>query len=262
MPFAAVDDQRIHYQDSGGDGPAIILSHGFSMGHEMWEHQTAPLADAGWRVIAHDERGWGQTTFTEPFDYWDLAADVLGLMDHLGIERAVLAGMSQGGFLSLRAALTSPERVRALVLVDTEAGVFSDEGRAGFQALFDTALTEGLSGEMGDALQMVLFGPDFADARYWRGKWTSKPLSQWMAAKDCLFERDSIVDRVGEITCPSISFHGDLDMGIDMAAGRALSEGLGGPSTFVVVPGAGHSANLEAPEMVNPALLEFLAGLD
>jgi pimeloyl-ACP methyl ester carboxylesterase len=77
-----------------------------------------------------------------------------------------------------------------------------------------------------------------------------------------LFERDSIVDRIGEITCPSITFHGDVDMGIDIAQGRELAEGLGGPSTFVVVPGAGHSANLEKPEVVNPALLEFLASLD
>lgn len=263
MPFAMVNGQNIHYQDSGEpNSPAIILSHGFTMGHEMWEHQVTPLVEAGWRVIAHDERGWGQTTFTEPFDYWDLATDVLGLMDHLGISEAVLAGMSQGGFLSLRAALAAPERVRALVLVDTEAGVFSEEGRAGFQALFDAALALGLSGDMGDALQMVLFGPDFADARYWRGKWTAKPPSQWIAAKECLFERDSIVDRIGEITCPSITFHGDVDMGIDIAQGRELAEGLGGPSTFVVVPGAGHSANLEKPEVVNPALLEFLASLD
>ena len=263
MPFAAVNGQNIHYQDSGDpDSPAIVLSHGFTMGHEMWEHQIAPLVEAGWRVIAHDERGWGQTTFTEPFDYWDLANDVLGLMDHLGIEQAVLAGMSQGGFLSLRAALTAPERVRALVLVDTEAGVFSEEGRAGFQALFDGALALGLSGEMGDALQMALFGPDFDDARYWRGKWTAKPLAQWMAAKECLFEREDLTDRIGEITCPSISFHGDVDAAIGLYEGRALSDGLGGPSTFVVVPGAGHSANLEKPELVNPALLEFLARLD
>ena len=127
MPFAEVNGQNIHYQDTGGDGPAIILSHGFGMGHEMWVHQIDPLVGAGWRVVTYDERSWGQTTHTEPFDYWDLAADVIALMDHLGIDRAVLGGMSQGGFLSMRAALATPERVRALVLVDTEAEVYSDE---------------------------------------------------------------------------------------------------------------------------------------
>jgi len=264
MPFAAVNGQTIHNQDSapgaGEDTPVIILSHGFAMGHEMWEHQVGPLSAAGWRVVAHDERGWGQTTYTAPFDYWDLASDVLGLMDHLGVDRAVLGGMSQGGFLSLRASLTAPERVRALVLVDSEAGVFSDEGRAGFQALFDAAMALGMSGEMGDALQMALFGPDF-DASLWRARWTARPLAQWADAKECLFERDDVTDRLGEITCPAITFHGDVDMGIDIAQGRALAAGLGGPSEFVVVPGAGHSANLEKPELVNPPLLAFLAGL-
>ena len=66
-----------------------------------------------------------------------------------------------------------------------------------------------------NALQMALFGPDF-DASWWRARWTARPLVQWTDAKECLFERDSIVDRIGEITCPAITFHGDLDMGIDL----------------------------------------------
>ncbi len=262
VPFADVNGQTIHYLDTGGDGPAIVLSHGFSMGHEMWVHQIGPLTGSGWRVVTYDERGWGQTTHTEPFDYWDLAADVVGLMDHLGIDRAVLGGMSQGGFLTLRAALTAPARVRAMVLVDTEAEALSVEDRAQYQGLFDAAGALGLSGEIGDALQMVLFAPGYADARYWRGKWTSKPIAAWVGAKDCLFERDSIVDRLGEITCPSIVFHGDADMAIPLERGRLVSESLSGPSTFVVVPGAGHTSNLEAPDVVNPPMLDFLAGLD
>ena len=262
MPFADVNGQSIHYLDTGGDGPAILLSHGFTMGHEMWVHQVGPLSGAGWRVVTYDERGWGQTAHTEPFDYWDLAGDVLGLMDHLGINRAVLGGMSQGGFLTLRAALTAPERVRAMVLVDTEAETLSDEDRVQYQGLFDAASAMGLTGEIGDALEMTLFAPGYDDARYWRGKWTSKPIAAWVGAKDCLFERDSIVDRLGEITCPSIVFHGDADMAIPLERGRLVSESLSGPSTFVVVPGAGHTSNLEAPDVVNPAMLDFLAGLD
>ena len=58
MPFAEVNSQTIHYVDSGGDGPVILLSHGFSMGHEMWAPQLEPLAEAGWRVVTYDERGW------------------------------------------------------------------------------------------------------------------------------------------------------------------------------------------------------------
>ena len=262
MPFAAVNGQNIHYLDSGGNGSAILLSHGFGMGHEMWEHQVGPLTDAGWRVVTYDERSWGQTNYTEPFDYWDLAADVLGLMDHLDIDRAVLGGMSQGGFITLRAALKAPERVRAMILIDTEAGALAAEDRVQFQGLFDAANTMGLTGEIGDALEMVLFAPGFTDARYWRGKWTAKPIVTWTGAKDCLFERDSIIDRLSEIHCPSIVFHGEADLAIPVERGRLVSESLSGPSTFVLVPLAGHSSNLEAPEFVNQAILKFLAGLD
>ena len=84
----------------------------------MFDSQVAALSDK-FRVITWDERGFGDTEYDgKPFTYWDSANDCLALMTHLGVETAVLGGMSQGGFLSLRAALTAPERVRALVLID------------------------------------------------------------------------------------------------------------------------------------------------
>ena len=123
MPFAEVNGQRIRYEDSGGEGAPVILSHGFLMDREMFAPQVDALAPE-FRVIAWDERGFGETEFDgQPFTYWDSARDCLGLLDHLEIDEAVLGGMSQGGFLSLRAALLAPERVRALVLIDTQSGL-------------------------------------------------------------------------------------------------------------------------------------------
>lgn len=115
MPFAEVNGQRLRYEDSGGDGPPVIFSHGFLMDREMFAPQFTDLADT-YRIITWDERGFGETEFDgEPFTYWDSARDLFGLLDHLGTERAVLGGMSQGGYLSLRAALLHPDRVRALI---------------------------------------------------------------------------------------------------------------------------------------------------
>ena len=92
MPHADIDGQRIFFDDTGGDGPAVILAHGFLMDHEMFEHQVAALRD-DYRVITWDERGFGQTEYDgEPFTYWDSANDCLGLLDHLGIDRAVVGG--------------------------------------------------------------------------------------------------------------------------------------------------------------------------
>ena len=121
MPVAAVNGVEITYTDSGGQGQAVVLSHGFLMDQTMFGPQVTALTPR-YRVITWDQRGHGGTRATGEFTYWDSAADVLALLDHLGVEQAVLAGMSQGGFLSLRAALTAPDRVRALVLIDSQAG--------------------------------------------------------------------------------------------------------------------------------------------
>src|SRR3954453_370550 len=111
MPLISINGQQIYYEDSGGSGPDVILADGFLMDHEMFAPQVAALRDR-YRVITWDERGFGATTYDgQPFSYWDSAADCLGLLDHLGIQRAVVGGMSQGGFLSLRVALSAPDRV-------------------------------------------------------------------------------------------------------------------------------------------------------
>ena len=143
MPVAQVNGQKIHYHDTGGSGPAVVLSHGFLMDRTMFDAQVEVLAPK-YRVITWDERGFGDTEYDgKPFTYWDSARDCLGLMDHLGLSRAVLGGMSQGGFLSLRAALTSPERVTALVLIDTAADNDGPEVLAGYRQMVDTWLSVG-----------------------------------------------------------------------------------------------------------------------
>src|ERR1700685_3646022 len=143
MPFAEVNGQRIRFDDSGGDGPPVIFSHGFLMDREMFAPQIGALSPE-FRVIAWDERGFGETEFDgEPFTYWDSAADCLGLLDHLGIEEAVLGGLSQGGFLLLRAALSAPARVRALVLIDTQSGLEDPARMAGYLQMQETWLEVG-----------------------------------------------------------------------------------------------------------------------
>src|SRR5260370_8487186 len=120
MPVATANGIEIDYTDSGGHGPAVVFSHGFLMDRTMFDQQVTALTPK-YRVITWDQRGHGGTRATGAFTYWDSAADVLALLDHLGGERAVLAGMSQGGFLSLPAALIAPDRVRALVRIHRPA---------------------------------------------------------------------------------------------------------------------------------------------
>src|SRR6516165_5967330 len=134
MPVAAVNGIEISYTDSGGQGPAVVFSHGYLLDHTMFGRQVTALAPR-YRVITWDQRGHGGTRAAGPFTYRDSAADLLGLLGQLGVERAVLAGMSQGGFVSLRAALSAPDRVRALVLIDSQAGLEDPANAPGYEQI-------------------------------------------------------------------------------------------------------------------------------
>src|SRR5262249_15812549 len=147
MPFADVNGQHVFFEDSGGEDPAVILSHGFLMDHEMFDSQVAALAGE-FRCIAWDERGFGATDATGPFTYWDSAEDALALLSHLDIVEAFFVGMSQGGFLSLRAALLAPERVRGLALIDSQAGPEPPEAVPLYQAMNDEWVAHGPSDEL------------------------------------------------------------------------------------------------------------------
>lgn len=254
MAFADVNGHRVYFEDSGGDGPPIILSHGFLMDHEMFAPQVEALSPE-FRVITWDERGFGQTRANGPFDYWDSASDALALLSHLGIERAVVGGMSQGGFLSLRAALTAPDRVKALVLMDTQAGVEDPAAAGSYEILHETWMEHGPAPVQDVVAGLILGEGDWSS---WLAKWAELDRSQFSLAYRCLVGRDDITDRIHEITCPAIIFHGTDDAAISMDEAHVLRDGLGGPTELVTVPGGSHAANLTHPEIVNGPLIEFL----
>ena len=254
MPFADVNGQHVYFEDSGGDGPPVILSHGFLMDHEMFAPQVAALTPE-FRVITWDERGFGRTAATGPFSYWDSASDALALLSHLGIDQAVVGGMSQGGFLSLRAALTAPDRVQALVLMDTQAGVEDADKAGGYDMLHDTWMEHGPA-PVQDVVAGIILGQ--GEWSSWFAKWGALDRQWFSHAYHCLMGRDDITARLGEITCPAIIFHGTDDAAITMADAEELRDGLGGDVSFVKVTGGSHAANLTHPDQVNGPLLEFL----
>ena len=259
MAYASINGQLIYYEDTGGDGPPVVLAHGFLMDHTMFQSQVDVLRGT-YRVVTWDERGFGLTQFDgNPFTYWDSANDCLALMSHLGIERAVVGGMSQGGFISLRAALTAPERVRALILLDTQAGLEHPDVVAAYQGLMDEWSTMGLSDEIGE----IVAGIIIADPAYnsaWIAKWKTDPKELIVQSGACLLQRDDITARLVEITCPALVVHGDADTAISMDSAEELAAGLVGCGGVVTVGGA-HAASMTSPEPVTAAILEFLADL-
>jgi 3-oxoadipate enol-lactonase len=260
MPYAEINGQRIRFEDSGGEGPPVVLAHGFLMDREMFAPQVQALAPE-FRVITWDERGFGETEFDgKPFTYWDSARDCLALLDHLGIERAVVGGMSQGGFLSLRAALLEPERVRALMLIDTQAGTEDPERLPAYRQMQQTWLEVGPVDELAQTIAGLIIG-DPVLSEQWIAKWRELPRAAMQAPGDCLFEREDISDRLGEINCPALVIHGTADMSIGMALAEKLCAGLSGCEGVVRIEGAPHASNLTHPAEANAAILAFLRGL-
>jgi len=257
MPYAVLNGQRIWYEDTGGSGPAVVWSHGFLMDREMFAPNIATVAPA-YRCISWDERGFGKTgPASAPFTYWDSARDVLALMDHLELPSAALVGMSQGGFLSMRAALLAPAKVKALALIGARSGLDAPEVIDTFQVLRQEWAANGCANVKG-ILAGLLLGEGY-DAAPWIAKWERIPRESMGWPIDALSGRDDITPRLSEITCPTIVFHGEADIAIDVAHGEALASGLPNCRRFVRVPGAGHAASLTHPQIVNPPLAEFLA---
>jgi pimeloyl-ACP methyl ester carboxylesterase len=256
MPFADVNGQHIYFEDSGGSGAAVIFSHGYLMDHEMFEPQVAALSGE-FRCITWDERGFGQTEVHDAFTYWDSADDALGLLTHLGIDAAFLVGMSQGGFISMRAALRAPQRVRGLGLIDTQAGVEAEEVRPLFEAMATDWETNGASDALTDAVAGMIMSPGY-DHSGWVAKWQALARENVRQPFRTLMDRDDLSDRVSEIGAPVIIFHGEEDASIPMEKAEYLEREIPNCEALVRIAGAGHAANLSHPDEVNGPLREFL----
>ncbi len=256
MPFADINGQRIAYDDTGGDGPPVVLAHGFLMDRTMFAPQVEALASE-FRVITWDERGHGETEANDPFTYWDSARDCLALLDHLGIERAVVGGMSQGGFVSLRAALLAPERVQALLLFDTQSGTEDPEVAPLYEAMLEQWVTEGPSDELAGIVASIIIGhPELSPI--WIETWKARPADSVRHPGHTLMTRDDVTDRMGEIACPALVVHGTADTAISMALAEQLAADLSGAGPVVAIENGTHAANLTHPDLVNPPVLAFL----
>ena len=258
MLTARVNGTDIAYADSGGDGPAVVLSHGYLMDHTMFDPQLAVLAP-DFRVITWDERGFGETAATGPFSYWDSARDVLGLLDYLGVPEAVLGGMSQGGFLSLRAALLAPLKVRALVLIDTQAGQEDPAVAPSYEQMEDIWLAQGPE-PVQEVVASIILGS--VDPKPWFAKWAQLDAEDTDHAFRCLMDRDDITGRLGEIGCPALIVHGTADAVFPLAKAGELRDGLGGSARLAVIEGGTHASNMSHPAEVSTEMLNFLRELD
>jgi pimeloyl-ACP methyl ester carboxylesterase len=264
VPTVVLPSGPVLAYDDTGSGPegssVVVLSHGLLMDRTMFGPQVEALR-AEHRCLTWDGRGHGETTHDgKPFTFWDSADDLVGLLDALEVDRAVLVGMSQGGFLSLRAALAHPDRVEAVVLLDSQAGL---EDPAAAPLYRQLAADWQANGPDGAALAFVaaLILGDGVDHAPWIHRWTEQPPERATQVLDPLLTRDDLTDRLDEIACPVLVVHGTADAAIPVERARAVAEGVRDCRGLVLVEGGSHATNLSHPDEVNEALAEFLSDL-
>ncbi|MDH6284657.1 alpha/beta fold hydrolase [Prescottella agglutinans] len=263
MPYVETDAGSVYYEDSGGDGPAIILSHGFLMDHRMFDPQVEALSDYRW--IRWDTRHHGQSrTAAAAYSYWDQARDGLAILDEVGIETAVFGGHSQGGYIALRMALLSPKMCDGLMLFGTAARAYTDQERAGYRRVF----SEWIKGPTHPAFEPIaltlattMIGGDREQQRPWSARWLERDWSDFGPAVDCLIDHDSVEALVGELTCPAVIVRGAADQAFSDRDVQELASQLGGEAEVHTVDQTTHAANLTDPELVNPLLRKWLGQL-
>lgn len=254
-----VNGTRLYYEEAGA-GRVVVLIHGFTLDTRMWDDQFQSLAQ-NFRVIRYDLRGFGQSAVPtdEPYSHVD---DLRALLDYLDIQQASLVGLSKGGGVALDFALTYPHRTQSLALIDTILGGFawSAAGSARDGLVWEEARSGGIPAARKSWFTHPLFAPaqrqpavaaalmriideysgwHFVNANPERG--IEPPAAQ----------------RLSELKIPVLALVGEYDLPDFLQITELICQEIP-QAQKVVIPGAGHMANMEAPEKVTQELLIFL----
>jgi len=249
-----------------GSGDPMLLLHGFPFSSAIWLGQVDYFSKLGWRVIAPDFRGFGQTTpiLIETNTMSRLAEDTAALLDYLKIEQAVVMGLSMGGYVSFAFYRQFPQRVRALILVDTKSEADTPEARENRNKLREAVLQGGSSAVANDQIPK-LFAPESYKSKpdvvaQLAGVIERTDPATILATMPGLAGRPDSTPMLPQISVPTLVIHGKDDMMMPVEKARQMARKI--PSwQFSSVPHAGHMANLENPEFFNRAVETFLKEL-
>src|SRR3984885_1207879 len=253
MPKINRDGVDFYYEVQAG-GPPLLLTHGYSSTSEMWKGQIEALSKRH-KLVLWDMRGHGRSDYpSDPAAYSEAltVADMAALLDEAGANRAIVGGLSLGGYMSLAFYRAHPERVRALLIIDTGPGFKKDEARDAWnKRAHDTGdrfEREGLGG-----LQLASRERSSVVHRDASG------LAR--AARGMLTQRDAgVIETLPHIKVPSLVVVGADDTPF-LAASDYMAAEIPGAKK-VVIPAAGHAVNIDQPQAFIAAVLPFLDGLD
>lgn len=249
---------RVHHETAGpDDAPAVVLSASLGSDLRMWEPQVAPLAQH-FRVVRYDHRGHGQSPVPDgPYRIEELADDLLGVLDQLGIERAHLCGVSLGGMVGMQLAAMAPDRVDRLVLCCTSAKLGTP---ASWHDRAAVVRARGVRA-VADAVWGRWFTPAFDDrhpgeARELRSMLEATPTEGYAACCEAIALMD-LVPLLARIRAPTLVLAGADDPATPPEHGRAIVEAVP-DARLMILPHARHLANVEQDDAVTSVILQHL----
>jgi pimeloyl-ACP methyl ester carboxylesterase len=250
--------------DVTGTGPAVVLVHGFGLDRRMWDPQAEYLA-ARFLVVRYDCRGFGASGPFDPAVPYTHADDLVALLDHLGLGRPVLAGLSSGGGIVLQTALAAPDRVRGLVLLDAvlDGVPWDRESEAGLGQVARAVQAGGVPAGRAAWLAHPLFAAARQEpglARRLAAMVDGYPGQHWLGRDPHRQVPPDSFDALEQVAAPTLVAVGEHDVPGFREMSAVLARRIPG-AEHRVIAGAGHMVNLEQPAAVNELLTRFLDGL-
>ena len=252
----------ISFEDSGPRwGVPVVFIHGFPFDRTMWEPQVREVSKNS-RVLAYDVRGHGRSTAGDGQYSMELFVDdLVMLLAHLKVERAVLCGLSMGGYIALRAAERQPERLSGLVLCDTKSGPDTDEARIKRAATIFAVKKYGVPKFANEFIKAVLTEKTLKTKPAVVGSLLNSILGNSplgiSGALLAMAARTDTTAALAKLTAPALILVGEQDKITPPSASEAMLKALP-KAAMHVIPGAAHISNLENPAVFNEKLLAFL----
>ncbi|MBA3260788.1 MAG: alpha/beta fold hydrolase [Gemmatimonadales bacterium] len=247
-----------------GEGPAVLFIHGYPLDRSVWAHPVAALE--GYRRIAPDLRGAGESDAPDlGYSVETYARDLAALLDALGIDDAVLCGLSMGGYIAFEFIRRWRARVRGLVLMDTRAEADTAEGKRARDAAAGTARERGAAAIAESMLPKVLSAATLSGSpetvERVRAMMAGSPVSGLVGALGAMRDRPDSTDLLPTLAgLPTVILVGEEDELTPPARARAMAEAIPG-ARLVVIPGAGHLLPVERPSATTDELFDFLRSI-
>jgi pimeloyl-ACP methyl ester carboxylesterase len=248
----------INFEDTGGNGPALVFIHGFPLAGAMWKGQLEAVRGKC-RAIAYDVRGFGKSPAGDgQYAFEAFVDDLLALLDQLKLEKAALCGMSMGGYVALRAVEKAPGRVSALMLCDTRSEADDNASKLRRAAAISMVQSKGPAALLDAFLPSIVASPaGLAEAKRISALNGSVGLCGSLLA---MASRTDTTESLSKIAVPTLVVGGEKDALMPPEVARGLASRIPG-ARCEIIAGAGHLSNLDQPEQFNKLLLEFVSKL-